>query len=116
MDRLLLTRGHANLLSDHSTLFEPFSRLLHSLLSLIPMIHVLMGSITDMEWRVIIVVFLILMVFPRGQLDFDTLRYVTLLGMAENRGECSVMEEKLSKRDTIIVEKGETEAMRERAV
>ena len=65
---------------------------------------------------VIIVLFLILAASPREQLDSEALRYVTLLGIAENRGECSLRREKLSREDAAIVENGETDLTRERRV
>ena len=65
-------------------------------------------GISPAGWRVIILLFLLLAAFPREQLDSEALRYVTLLGMAENRGECSLLQEKRTREDASIVETVET--------
>lgn len=116
MGRLMLTRGKSRIVETHATLFEPFSRQLHSLVSLFPLLYAMGDEISPAGWRVIIVLFLILAASPREQLDSEALRYVTLLGIAENRGECSLRREKLSREDAAIVENGETDLTRERRV
>ena len=112
----MLTRGQSKTAEKNATLLEPFSRQLHSLVSLFPRIHGMGDGISPAGWRVIILLFLILVAFPREQLDSEALRYVTLLGMAENRGECSLWAEKRTREDAAIVETVETDLARERRV
>ena len=107
-NRLMLTRGQSKTAGKIATLLEPFSRQLHSLVSLFPRIHGMGDGISPAGWRVMILLFLLLAAFPREQLDSEALRYVTLLGMAENRGECSLLQEKRTREDASIVETVET--------
>lgn len=112
----MLTRGQSKTAEKNAALFEPFSRQLRSLVSLFPRIHGMGDGISPAGWRVVILLFLILAAFPREQLDSEALRHVTLLGMAENRGECSLLKEKLTREDAAIVETVETDMEGERRV
>lgn len=95
---------------------EPVFSQLPSLVSLFPLLHGTGIGISPAGWRVLVLVFLIMERFPRERLDSEALRYVALLAMAENRGECSLIRETLSASDRQLVEAGETVETRERQV